>query len=134
MSDQSFRTSPVLGVRNVRASAEYYRDVLGFHLDPEHGVFAGLGDETTGVYAIVQRGGASVHFQIRRGDREAGERERIETDIYLHVEDVGALHAEFEQAGAVIWGPPSVAPYGMREIRVEDPDGHRLTFGSPVRS
>ena len=55
MSNQVWQVSPVLGVRNVHRAAEYYRDVLGFSLDPVDGVFQPTSDEPGGVYAIVKR-------------------------------------------------------------------------------
>jgi catechol 2,3-dioxygenase-like lactoylglutathione lyase family enzyme len=126
-----WRAIPVLGVRDVRRAAEYYRDVLGFELDPRNGVFEGVGDdEPGGVYGIVRRGGAEVHFQIRRGALPERDRERIETDVYLFVPDVDALHEELGKRGARVWGPPADARHGIREIRVEDIDGYRITFGS----
>ena len=39
MSPSPWRAAPILGVPRVRAAAEYYRDVLGFSLDPVDGVF-----------------------------------------------------------------------------------------------
>ena len=51
------RVSPVLGVKRVRQAAEYYRDVLGFSLDPVDGVFQPSPEEPDGVYAIVKKGG-----------------------------------------------------------------------------
>jgi len=57
----NWQASPILGVRQVRRAAEYYRDVLGFSLDPD-GVFQSSPDEPGGVYAIVKRPGAWVHF------------------------------------------------------------------------
>jgi hypothetical protein len=68
MGGEQWQASPVLGVGNVRQAAEYYRDVLGFDLDPVDGVFQPSADEPGGVYAIVKRSGIWIHFQIRRGE------------------------------------------------------------------
>ena len=131
----SWQISPVLGVPNVRRSAEYYRDVLGFHLDPVEGVFQPSADEPGGVYAIVDREGVRLHLQIRRGERAtasggaAGERPAFERDVYLYVRDLESVHADLVRRGARVLQPPRRAPYGIREIVVEDLDGHRLTFG-----
>jgi|RhiMethySRZTD1v2_1073278.scaffolds.fasta_scaffold35636_2 glyoxylase I family protein len=121
---------PILGVPRVRPAAEYYRDVLGFQLDPERGVFQPVADEPDGVYAIVERDGACVHLQIRRGERalRPAQRGAYERDVYVYVPDVDALHAELKQRGASVQ-PPKRAPYGIRECEVEDLDGHRLAFG-----
>jgi catechol 2,3-dioxygenase-like lactoylglutathione lyase family enzyme len=128
MSNQAWRASPVLGVANVRQAAEYYRDVLGFTLDPD-GVFEPSGDEPGGVYAIVKRAGVWIHLQIRRGEIPQRVRQSHEGDVYLYVDDVTSLHAELQQRGAKILQTPLIAPYGFREIIIEDLNGYRLTFG-----
>lgn len=112
------------GGRDVRQTAECYRDVLGCDLDPETGVFQGVGDEPGGVYSIVERGGGSVRFQIRRGDLLDRRRESLERDIYIYVDDVDALYTELRSRGAATAGPPRNAPYDLRELRVEDPNGY----------
>ena len=132
MSDGAWRASPVLGVRDVRAAAEYYRDVLGFALDPVDGVFQPSADEPGGVYAIVKRAGGWIHFQIRRGDGPGGARPPFERDGYLYVDDVDHLHADLARRGANIRQAPRLAPYGIRELVVEDLNGFRLTFGQIV--
>lgn len=132
MSSETWRASPVLGVRNVRQAAEYYRDVLGFDLDPVEGVFQPSPAEPGGVYAIVKRGGVWIHFQIRRGELIERKREPIEGDVYIYVDNLDAVYADLQQRGAVIKQPPTVAPYGLREIRVEDLNAYRLTFGEFV--
>ena len=88
----TWSTAPILGVRNVRQTAEYYRDVLGFELDPETGVFQGAGNEP----------------------------------------DVDTLYRELQTRGAANVSPPQNAPYGLREILVEDPNGYRVAFGAPL--
>lgn len=132
MISDTWRASPVLGVRNVRQAAEYYRDVLGFSLDPVEGVFQPSADEPGGVYAIVKRAGVWIHFQIRRGDFEIRKRQPIEIDAYIYVDSLDAVYADLQKRGAKIIQPPAVAPYGLREIMVEDLNGYRLTFGEFV--
>ena len=133
VNPSTWTVSPILGVRNVRQSAEHYRDVLGFDLDPVDGVFQPSPNEPGGVYAIVKRAGVWIHFQIRRGDMPERKRAALERDVYLYVDDLDALHADLQRRGAVILQPPRMAPFGIREMVVEDPDGHRLAFGEMVR-
>src|SRR6185436_6992324 len=97
MSNQPWRASPVLGVPRVRQAAEYYRDVLGFTLDPVDGVFQPSPSEPDGVYAIVKCQGTWIHFQIRRGDLPGRKRAAFERDLYLYVDDVEALHADLQK-------------------------------------
>jgi len=132
MSDESWRTSPILGVRNVRQTAEYYRDVLGFSLDPVDGVFQPNPDEPGGVYAIVKRGGAWIHFQIRRGELADTKRQPHERDVYLYVDKLDPLYSDLQHRGAKIIQPPRAAPYGLRELVVEDLNGYRLAFGEEL--
>jgi catechol 2,3-dioxygenase-like lactoylglutathione lyase family enzyme len=129
LSRKPWQASPVLGVRNVRQSAEYYRDVLGFDLDPDDGVFQPSADEPGGVYGIVKRPGVWIHFQIRRGEIPVRQRQAFERDVYVYVDDLDVLHADLKRRGAVIALGPHVAPYGIREIGVVDLNGYRLTFG-----
>ena len=129
MNTSISRVSPVLGVKRVRQAAEYYRDVLGFRLDPVEGVFQPSPDEPDGVYAIVKMGHAWIHFQIRRGDMPQRERHSFERDIYLQVDDVATMHADLARRGAYIIQPLFNAPYGFREFTIEDINGFRLTFG-----
>jgi len=133
MSNKSWRIAPIIGVSNVRQAAEYYRDVLGFSLDPIDGVFQPSADEPTGVYAIVKRDGIQIHFQIRRGEVPQRTRPPFERDVYFYVDGIDAVHTDLERRGARIVQPPRVAPYGIREIVVEDLNGFRLTFGEVVR-
>jgi uncharacterized glyoxalase superfamily protein PhnB len=132
MNNAPWRASPILGVRNVRQAAEYYRDVLGFTLDPENGVFQPSPDEPGGVYGIVKRAGVWVHFQIRRDELPSRTRQPYERDVYLYVSDLDAVHTDFQSRGATIVQPPVAMPYGVREMVVEDLNGYRIAFGEIV--
>lgn len=125
----TWRSSPILGVPHVRRAAEYYRDVLGFDLDPVDGVFQPRADEPGGVYAIVKRSGCWVHLQIRREPLAQRERAALERDVYFYVSGLDDLHKELQGRGARITQPPREAPYGIRELVVEDLNGYRLVFG-----
>lgn len=127
-SEDAWRVSPILGVPDVRYAAEYYRDVLGFTLDPG-GIVQPTRGEPGGVYAIVKRSGVWIHLQIRRGEMPPRTRQAFERDVYLYVKDLDAVHEDLLRRGARVLQPPSVAPYGIREIEVEDLNAYRLTFG-----
>ena len=128
--NNAWRASPILGVTNVRRTAEYWRDILGFALDPDDGVFAPSPDEPEGVYGIVKRGGVWVHFQRRRDAAPPRvNRPPLARDVYLYVNLIHEVHADLVARGATVVQPPTVAPYGILEFVVEDPDGHRIAFG-----
>ena len=91
----------------------------------------GEGEEAA-VYAILDRDGTEIHLQIRRREIFADKRESLESDAYFFVPDADALHAELVGRGASILRPPQDEPYGLRDFAVEDLEGHRLLFGTPL--
>lgn len=107
---------PILSVRNMHASLEFYRDVLGFRLDWM---------VPTGQVASVSRDGCSIMLC-------QGEQGHPGTWVWVGVEDVEKLYAEYCGSGATILQPPTDYPWA-REMRVEDPDGHVLRFGGAPR-
>lgn len=119
-----WETAPTLGVRDVAAALDYYTGKLGF---TPTGVY---GPEDARVYAVVRRGEAQLHLQIRRRNVWAAARGDYERSAYFYVRDADALHEEFRAAGALILQPPQDMPYGLRELVVRDGDGHRLAFGA----
>ncbi len=123
----SWTAAPILGARDVKRATEHYRDALGFEVTS---LFEGVGDEG-GIYGIVNREGLTIHLQIRRRELPSN-RERIESDVYLDVEDADALYKELVGRGASVLREPENAEYGLRDFVVEDLDGNRLVFGSPL--
>ena len=134
MSAQAWSSSVVLGVRHVRESAEYYRDVLGFALDPIDGVFQPTEDEPQGVYGIVKRNHVWIHFQIRRGDFTVPHRGTLDRDVYIYVDELNSIFAELNQNRAHIVQHPQIAGYGIREFVIEDLNGYRIAFGERLAS
>ena len=132
--NKTHEVSPVLGTRDVRALARYFVDMLGFTCDPENGIFYGVDPDEGAVYAIVVRGDARFHLQIRRHELWAGEREDIEGDVYVYVDDAYELFDELVARDVPMHRPISVAPYGMADFVALTPENHRLCFGSPVES
>ena len=107
--------TPILNVRNVPASIEHYVNVLGFKKDWDWG--------NPPTFAAVSRDKVSIFF-CEGGQGHPG------TWLSIFVEDVDALHEEYKASGATIRQPPTNFPWGMREMNIEDPDGHRLRMGT----
>lgn len=110
--------TPILCVQDVVASMAYYVNQLGFKKNWD---WTAPNDPTPG-FACVSRGEACI-FLCRQGQGQAG------TWMSIFVDDVDAFHAEYQQRGARIVEPPTDYPWGMREMRVMDLDGHMLRFG-----
>jgi catechol 2,3-dioxygenase-like lactoylglutathione lyase family enzyme len=121
-----WRAIPILGVRDVAATAEYFRDVLGFRVVDVH--------QPGGVpvYAVLCREEASVHVQIRRRDPYPAGREAHETEIYFEVPDVDALYAEYAARAVTLLRDIQDEPYGMRDFTIELPDGGHIAFATPL--
>ena len=108
--------TPILSVADMKRSLRYYLHVLGFS-NAEWG-----NDEFT----CVSRDGANIYLC------QGGQGNPV-TWVWLGVEDVEALYEEYKASGARILHAPASLPWA-REIKVEDPDGHVLRFGSDPRA
>lgn len=102
---------PILCVRDLSASVDYYIRVLGFQQDwsdPD--------------MASVSRDSACIYL-CRQAQGQPG------TWVWIGVEDAAALYEEYRETGASIYMEPANF-YWAYEFRVADPDGHILRFGS----
>jgi predicted enzyme related to lactoylglutathione lyase len=97
------------------ASVRYYVDVLGFK----------NADWGTADFTCVNRDRAAIYL-CRRGQGQPG------TWVWIGVEDVDAVYEEYQKSGARIRHPPQNYPWAC-EMKVDDPDGHVLRFGSDSR-
>ncbi|MGH2566918.1 MAG: VOC family protein [Bacteroidota bacterium] len=104
--------APILRVANMKASVQYYVDVLGFH----------NADWGSDDFTSVNRDSAGIYL-CRGGQGCSG------TWAWVGVEDVRALYAEYQASGATIRHAPRNYSWAL-EMQVEDPDGHILRFGS----
>ncbi len=117
--------APFFLVDDVVATAEYYRDKLGF----TRGVFFG---DPPG-FVIVKRNTARLMFrQVPENARPAArpnpDRMRFTLDAYIWVSDVDALAEELRRRGADILSMPEEEG-GRREMIVRDLNGYHLCFG-----
>ena len=108
--------APILNVADMSRSVRYYRDVLGF-MNADWG-----GDDFT----CVSRDNAGIYLC-------QGAQGHTGTWVWIGVDDVAALYEEYTASGATIRHPPRNYPWAY-EMKVEDPDGHVLRFGSEPRS
>ena len=116
--------TPVFRVPDAVAAGWYYRDVFGFEIAWE------LGDPPT--FVCVQR--EHVAIFLHQTDDESANRARLAgppsaADLYVFVEDVDKVYAEFSRSGADCRNEPRVYDYGMKDFEVRDLNGYVLTFG-----
>jgi uncharacterized glyoxalase superfamily protein PhnB len=123
--------SPYFIVDDVVASAEYYRDKLGFHFDRYWG--------EPPCFCMVQRSGIVIMLSqlpktgLMRPNRLA-DPEGEAWDAYIHVENADALHAEFKVRGVKIVRDLCDQFYGCRDFDVADCNGYRLCFGHDLEN
>ena len=118
--------APYFIVDDVVASANWYRDRLGFDYDRLWG--------EPPVFCMVRRNGGVIMLSQFE---EAGharpnhtvDPERGAWDAYIWVEDADALHSEFEARGVTIARGPCDQLYGCRDFEIDDCNGYRLCFG-----
>jgi predicted enzyme related to lactoylglutathione lyase len=104
--------NPILSVADMARAVRYYVDVLGF----SNAEWAG--DDFT----CVTRDNAGIYLS-------EGDQGQPGTWAWIGVSDVEALYEEYKARGATILHPPANYPWAC-EMRVGDPDGHVLRFGS----
>jgi uncharacterized glyoxalase superfamily protein PhnB len=118
------QAAPYFVVADVVATAEHYRDVLGFSFTRF------FGDPPS--FVIVTRG--DVRLMLKQATTAADLRAPYDTrgllDAYIWVDDVDALAGELRDRGADIVAEPEDQPiYDGRDMYVRDCDGHVLCFG-----
>lgn len=121
---------PYLRTRDAKAAIEFYQKAFGAVLD----------------FQLTEPGGRVGHAELKFGDAmvmvsdaypEYGihgpsESEPPGSAVHLHVEDVDAMTAQAEQAGAKVTMPPTDQFYGERAAKVVDPFGHEWLLGSQI--
>ena len=63
--------------------------------------------------------------------RELGDHSYV---AYLHVDDVDEFYSRAIAAGAEVLKAPKDEPWGMRELALRSPDGHRFMLGQTIPS
>lgn len=113
---------PILFVRDVTASAAFYRERLGFQIDFLYG--------EPPFYGSVSRGEACLHLRCVETPNFADLAAREVSLILATVEvsDVRALFAELEARGAAFTQPVAKKPWGGTDFHVRDPDGNVISF------
>jgi len=115
---------PVLPVRDVAASATYFRDVLGFEID-------------------FLEGDPPIHGRVTKGDGSFGQPVYIHLskaapaevrpcgELRIHVgHDLDGLFEAYRELGVEVVFAPVSQPWGLREFAVCETNGHVLRFCS----
>jgi predicted enzyme related to lactoylglutathione lyase len=101
---------------NFERSFQFYSQTLRLHVYREWG-----SGSTRGVVFFL--GGGLLELS---GSSDAPSSEKV--SLWLQVRDIDAVRRELEEAGVGIVEPPVEKPWGLREMRIQDPDGVRLVI------
>ena len=111
------RVAPSIYVADLDRAVRFYREALGFsliHLDepPRR--------------AVVTQGSAVLHLDLRPD--KAGT-----STTHMMVDDLDTVAALLASAGVKLLQPPTVQPWGLRDLSVADPDGNVFELAEPVK-
>lgn len=130
MSDARWSIAPYFLVDDVVATANFYRDKLGFKYDRFWG-------EPPCFCMVYRRGVVIMLSQFERTlpmrPNSVTNPEEGAWDAYVWVEDAKSLHDEFASKGVKIARKLCEQEYGNLDFDVEDLNGYRLCFGSDLK-
>ena len=128
MRSHPFKVAPNFIVPDVVATAEWYRDVLGFD--------SVRYDGEPPNFALVGRGDVSFMFKSRPGILESFPNGKVHEDVgwdaYLWVPDVDRCYAEIQARGGRVMREIENTYYGCRDFEVQDLNGYLLCFGQEI--
>lgn len=120
------KLTPNLMVEDVRATVEFYRDVLGFQ------TLMTLPDEPPFGFAIMQRDQVELMFQSRESLSEdvpalAGAPIGASQTFYIEVTDIQSLYEQLRGRVDIVVDLHTTF-YGMTEFYIRDLNGYILSF------
>jgi len=122
--------SPLLAVRNMKETIEFYKNALGFKMGM---VFP---DADNPEYADLSKDGMVLMF-LPSKNIGIGSEEKLGIGVNMYMEidgDIDEYYAELKNRGVKIVVDIKDEPFGIRDFTVEDIDGYQLTFNRPSRT
>jgi glyoxylase I family protein len=125
--------APLLQVFDMPTSLKFYCEGLGFELVTSDGKPAPHND-----WVLLRLNGTELMLntayeadQRPASPDPAGISAHQDTTIYFGCADIDAAYAHL-QAKGIPANEPKVAPYGMKQLYLSDPDGYQLCFQWPA--
>jgi len=120
-------SAPILLVKDVVASANYYREKVGFAYEQFWG--------EPPCFCILWRDKFNLMLsQVDDPKFIIPHYKVVERmwNVYFWVNDADALYAELKSRGATIDYELCDQPYGCREFGIQDLDGYNIAFGQNI--
>lgn len=119
---------PLIGVFDMARSLAFYRGLLGFDVLSD----SGNGDDSSWVWLRLNDADLMLNDLYEPGsvpEELPLERTRWHSDtcLYFGCPDVDAAYEYLREHGVEL-DPPKVAPYGMKQLYLRDPDGYGICF------
>lgn len=111
------KSNPILYSEDIERSLKYYTEVLGFDDSWTWGTPPDFGG--------VVKDEVEIFFCLRDQGNPG-------TWLALIVDDVDKYYEQIKEKEAKILAPPISQEWNMREMYVEDPDGHVLRIGHRI--
>jgi uncharacterized glyoxalase superfamily protein PhnB len=116
--------SPTLAVRNMKQTIQFYRDSLGFKMG------MAFPDADNPEYVDLSKDGMVIML-IPAKNIGIGAKDKlgIGVNLYMQIDgDVDEYYSELKNKGVKIVVDIKDEPFGIRDFRVEDINGYKLTF------
>ena len=116
--------SPLLAVRNMKETIEFYKNSLGFK------VGMCFPDANNPEYADISKDGMVLMF-IPAENHGISREEKFGIGVYLYMHidgDIDEYYQELKKRGVKIAVDIKDEPFGVRDFTVEDIDGYQLVF------
>ena len=118
-------STPMLFVRDVRASAAWYGGLLGVTSDHDRDDFDRIIDGDNVLLMLHRWDHAEHGMPARPADAETG----LGIMVWITVPDLDRVHAKARDMGTEIVSEPQRNPLaGWREFTLRDPDGYLIAF------
>ena len=128
--------APLLQVFDMPTAIRFYRDVLGFEVVAKSELLSDNGDDV--IWAMLKLNGATLmlntayepEYRPPKPD-PARIAAHSYSSMYFGCPDVDKAYRQLREMGIAL-KEPAVAPYGMKQLNLVDPDGYHLCFQHPV--
>lgn len=113
--------TPMLYTRDLKSTAAFYKDFLGFELDSF--------SEDPG-WVHMHKDNASIMFCLPN-EHEPFEKAAFTGSFYFYTDEVDELWEKLKTSANVCYGLENF-DYGMREFAIKDNNGYLLQFGKEI--
>src|SRR5262249_49452112 len=123
--------TPLIQVFNMRTAVAFYRDILGFKLVAD----SGKGDDSSWIWLRFNNADLMLNDRYEPGHvppAPPAQRTRWHKDtcLYFGCAEPDTVYEHLKAKG-VDCHAAQIAPYGMKQLYVRDPDGYGLCFQCP---